>query len=90
MSLAETGLKLGPKDPSKIHTELTDEPICNVVGCCDDNEPDLGYTTFDTRAECLQMCKDNPDCTWYSYSIETECVIFRVTRNYFSIFKQRL
>jgi len=46
---------------------------CNAVGFCDSAATDYGWGYADSLGECIQMCKDDPRCKWYSYSVQ-ECM----------------
>ncbi len=57
--------------------KLTGSLTCNVVGCCDSAATDYGSGFADSLGECIQMCKDDPRCKWFSYSVE-ECIQMQV------------
>ena len=59
----------------------SDSPVCNVVGYCDSASTSYGYTFANTLNECIQMCKDDPRCTWYSYNSDEEC--FQMPVNFY-------
>ena len=51
-------------------------PTCWVEGQCEGRFLHLGQS--DTKEDCLNLCKNNPECQWFTWDSRDEaCLLFR-------------
>ena len=59
--------------PGSDSSTMPHELICNVQGLCDG--PLGGFYTVPSIEQCMQKCKDDADCSWWSHDGDEFCLL---------------